>query len=95
MNKEDKAKFIQEFMGDPRKIADELKRYRKSALMLSRQRPRMIEKFPQKWIALFDGEVKATDKSFDKLMEKIDEQKLPRGEILVRFIDNTQRTLIL
>lgn len=95
VDKKEKAKIIQEFMGDPRKIADGLKRFRKSALVLSRQRPRMIEEYPQKWVALFDGEVKAADKSFEKLLEKIDEQKLPRGEILVRFIDKTHRTMIL
>jgi len=95
MNAKQKAAFIQKHLGDANQIADELLRFRKSALVLSRSRPRMIEEHPQEWVAVYDGKVRATDKSFKKLLHKIDADHIPRGEVLIRFIDRTQRTLIL
>lgn len=95
MDDKEKAEFIQKNLGNPKKIAEGLRRYRKSALVLSKQRPRMIKEHPQEWVALFDGEVRATDKSFNNLMGKIDSQGIPRGETLVRFIDRSERIMIL
>lgn len=95
MDEKEKYEFIQKNLGNPQKIAEGLQRYRKSALVLSKQRPRMIKDHPQEWVALFDGEVRASDKSFDKLMGEIDKQGIPRGEVLVRFIDRSERIMIL
>jgi len=95
MENKGKSEFIQNHLGDPRKIADGLRRFRKSALVLSKQRPRMIQEHPQEWVAVFDGRVRAADKSFNKLMGEIDKQGIPRGEVLVRFIDKSERIMIL
>ena len=95
MDEKEKYEFIQKNLGNPQKIVEGLQRYRKSALVLSKQRPRMIKDHPQEWVALFDGEVRASDKSFDKLMGEIDKQGIPRGEVLVRFIDRSERIKIL
>lgn len=95
MDAKEKSAFIQKNLGEPQKIAEGLRRFRKSAMVLSKQRPRMIQEHPQEWVALFDGEVRASNKSFENLMGEIDRQEIPRGEVLVRFIDSSERIMIL
>lgn len=95
MDDKEKSAFIRKNLGDPQEIAKGLRRFRKSAMVLSKQRPRMIQEHPQEWVALFDGVVRASNKSFDNLMGEIDRQGIPRGEVLVRFIDSSERIMIL
>lgn len=95
MNARQKSDFIKKHLGDAKQISDELRCFRKSALVLSRSRPRMIEEHPREWVAVYDGKVRASDRSFKRLLRKIDGEKIPRGEVLIRFIDRTQRALIL
>ena len=67
MNAKQKSDFIKKHLGDAKQISDQLRGFRKSALVLSRSRPRMIEEHPQEWVAVYDGKVRATDKSFKRL----------------------------
>jgi hypothetical protein len=95
VNAKEKRRFIEQHLGGPREISGELRRFRKSALVFSRERPRMIEQHPQEWVAVYNGKVAATNKSLPRLLKKLDAAKIPRGEALIRFIDRTERTMIL
>lgn len=86
---------IRRLLGDPRKVDRELQRFRTSARVLSSRHPRLIEKYPKQWVAVYEGKVRARAKTFDSLMAQIDKKKLPRGHVVVRHVDRTQRTMIL
>ena len=89
------AHEVSSLLGDPRKVDQELRRFRKSSQRLSERQSRLIEQYPQEWVAGFDGKVVAHARTFTGLLTRVDKKKLPRGQVIVRYIDTTQRTMIL
>lgn len=90
-----KTDDILKVLGDPRKVDDELQRFRKAARVLSSNHPRLIDRYPQQWVAIHEGRVKAQGKTLRSLLTQVDKQGLPREHIIVRFIAKAQRTMIL
>ena len=90
-----RADDIRRLLGDPKRVDQELERFQKATALLSSRHPSLIERYPKQWVAVYDGKVRARAKTFDALMAQVDRKKLPRGHIIVRYIDKTQRTLIL
>jgi len=86
---------ILRMIGDPARVARELRQFRQTTRLLSSQHPRMIEKYPKKWVALYGGKVKATGRSLDAVLKGIDKAGLPRSAVIVRFIEKNRRTMIL
>ena len=86
---------IRDFVDDPHQIDEDLQAFRKTAMHLSSHHPRMIELYPQKWIVLHAEEVKAHGDTLESVLEAADSQGLPRGQVIVRFINTEPRTLIL
>ena len=82
-------------IGDPAEIAESLKQFQDTALLLSSTSKRMIEHYPKQWIALYDGAVRARASSLQSLLNELDAANIPRSAAVVRYIDNTQRTMIL
>ena len=94
-NTEEMEREILDLIGDPNEIDASLSAYRESAERLSSDSPKMIENYLKQWIAIHDGVVKAQGNTFDTLMFQIDKKGLPRRELVVRFVDRNQRTMIL
>ena len=76
-------------------LREELADFRRSARAFSSDHPRLIDEYHHQWVAVLDGEVVAHADSFTAVMDAIDEQHAPRSKILVRYIDENVRTLIL
>lgn len=89
------AETILKQIGDPREVAQGLWDYRNAARVLSSQHPRMIERYPKQWIAVYKGKIAVSGRTLRSVLEQADKRKLPREALLVRFIDRTQRTMIL
>jgi hypothetical protein len=88
-------KVIREQLGNPADVAKELQAFQRSAKALSSDRPRMIDQYPNQWIAVQEGRVKANAKTFETLMAEVEKKKLPRRNLIIRFIDTSERTMIL
>ena len=86
---------VHELIGDPRKVAEDLQTFRETAMRLSSRHPRMVERYPDQWIALHSGEVKAYGDSLDAVLREIDAMGLSRDQTIVRFTDKEPRTMIL
>ncbi len=86
---------VHELVGDARKVDEDLQAFRKTAMLLSSRHPRMIERYPDQWIALHRGRVRAHGKSFDAVLQEIDVKGLSRDQTIVRFIHKEPRTMIL
>ena len=86
---------ILDILGDPAEIDRSLTAFSKSAQVLSAEHPRMIEKYPKQWVAIYEGEVRARGSTFLGLMSQADKEGLPRNELVVRYIDRNQRTMVL
>lgn len=86
---------VMSLLGDPRVVDKDLKRFRRSSRALSSDRPRLINEHRDRWVAVYKGGVKASEKTFDGLMAAVEKRKLPRESIVVRFIDKDERIMIL
>ncbi len=83
-------------IGDPQEALDELRQAKRSGEVLSSEQPRFLEEYLRRWVALHDGQVIASAETLDDLLARVDEvDPASRSHILVRFIDDTQQTLIL
>ena|SRR5438034_3880066 len=90
-----KAQEILPLVGDPTQVDRSLEAFRKAARVLSSDHPRLIDKYPKQWVAVYNGEVRASANTFKGLLVQVDRAHLPRAETVIRFIDRNQRTMIL
>ncbi|MBI1884727.1 MAG: hypothetical protein HYS09_00125 [Chloroflexi bacterium] len=90
-----KAQDILRLVGDPVQVDRSLRAFRKAASVLSSDHPRLIDKYPKQWVAVYNGDVKASATTFSALLAQVDQARLPRAETIIRFIDRNQRTMIL
>ena len=84
-----------DLIGDPQEVDKSLTAFRKSARKLSSRQSKMMERYPQEWVAIHAGRVKARGASMDSVLKEIDEKGLARSETILRFIEIEPRTLIL
>jgi hypothetical protein len=87
--------FIREQIGDPADIVRELQEFDRSARSLDKQLPDLVDRYPDQWVAVLDGKVRAHGRNFDEVMQKIDQEGLPRKRTLVRFLEKDPRAMIL
>lgn len=88
-------KRARDLFGDPSEVAGRLRDFRKSANVLSSSHPHLIDEYPQEWVAVHDGIVRAHSKDFRTLLRLIDEAGISRHEVIVRFIERNHRALIV
>jgi hypothetical protein len=79
----------------PKQINRELRTFSRAARLLSSNHPRLIDKHPKEWVGLYDGEVCATDRSFNGLVRKLKKRGLSPSDTIIRYIDTSGRKLIL
>lgn len=84
-----------EAIGNPAIVDKELRSFRKSAKVLSSQRDRLIDKYAKQWIAVYRTKVVANGRTIQSVLDQVDRQKLPREQVIVRFIDRNARTMVL
>ena len=82
-------------LGNPMDIDRELQSFRRGAKILSSKHPRLIGRYPKQWLAIHKGKVGAQGTTFRSVLQQVDQKKLPREHIIVRYIDKNQRTMIL
>ena len=92
---DDDVQTILEQIGDPADIARELKEFSRSTRSLDKQLPDLVDRYPDQWVAVLDGKVRAHGRTFEEVMQKIDQEGLPRKRTLVRFLERDPRAMIL
>jgi hypothetical protein len=85
---------IRRMVGDPKLVAGDLRRFEKAAAVFSSDHPRLIEQYPQQWVAVYDGEMLAA-RSIEDLYHELEERGIAREHAIIRFVDRTERVLIL
>jgi hypothetical protein len=81
--------------GAPREIDEELKRFSRSARVLSSDQPRLIDQFPKQWVAVFDGQVVAHAPELGRVLRDLEEKNIAKTQTIIRFIDRDDHALIL
>jgi hypothetical protein len=81
--------------GTPDQVGADLVAFTEAAKVLSSDHPRLIHTHPMQWIGVFEGTVAASDVDYDGLMAQLADKGIPPSQTIVRFIDKTEKTLIL
>jgi hypothetical protein len=89
------ARGIIEQLGDPAEVNRELARFRKSAQLLSSQRARLIERYPEQWVAVYDGKVRAHGRTLEATLKQLDEDGIPRAHTAIGFVSENDQTMIV
>jgi hypothetical protein len=90
------ARVTRKMLGaTPKQIDQELRTFSRAARVLSSDRPRLIDKHPREWVGLHDGKVSATAKSFRGLVTKLKKCGLSPNDTIIRYIDTSDRLLVL
>ena len=80
---------------NPKELARQIESFQKTAERFSEEKPNLIEKYPERWVAVYEGEVIADAETMGELLDKVDKIGKPRSEILMRFLTRKPRTMIL
>ena len=92
----DEKEVVLGLIGDPKQAAQEMRAFHKTSMLLSsRRRPRIIDRYPGEWVALYDNRVCAHAETREAVLAEIDAMGIPRAQTLVRFINDKPRTMIL
>lgn len=82
-------------LGAPPDVLDGLRRYRKAVSSLAAKRARLARQHPERWIAVYNDDIVALTKTLEDLVRCIDEQKLPRDEVIVQFLTKERRVMVM
>ena len=55
----------------------------------------LVDRYPDKWVGVWQGEVRAAEDDLDILLKVLDKNDVPRSETAFRFIEAEPETLIL
>lgn len=83
------------FVIEPRELARRQRRFRRSSQFLAASYETLLKKYPNRWIAVLDGEVKAADRTLSGINDRIAAGGIPRSETLVHYLDRSRRVLVL
>ena len=55
----------------------------------------LLDMYPDKWVAVWHGEVKAAEDDLHSLLNVLDKKDVPRAETAIRLVETEPPTLIL
>jgi len=89
------AKKKAEYLGvSPKKIARELRAFSRTGQFLSSNERRLLKRYPEQWVGLYDGKVRASAKSLDEVISKLEQQELPPSESIIWYMDTSVRSRV-
>ena len=61
----------------------------------SRPDDTLLDRYPDKWVGVWRGEVQAAEDDLDSLLNVLEKKDVPRSETAIRFMETEPATLIL
>ncbi len=80
---------------NPVRLNRDLQRFRQAAQALSSGHPRLIDKYPNQWVAVYHGRVAAHASTLPAILGKMKRRRIPQARTIVRYIEKNKRTMIL
>ena len=95
MTTKERALKALESLGGAKRVREELLEYTERVERFERKRSQLTEQYPDKWVAMADGEVVAVADSLEDVLTELDECGLRRSDAVVEFLDTHPRNMIL
>ena len=82
-------------LGNPVRVHRELQGFRRAAHVLSSRHRRLIQKYPNQWVAVYHDDVIASGATLDAVLKEVAKRNVPKEHTIVHFVEKNQRTMIL
>jgi hypothetical protein len=89
------SEVLEQLKRDAPALGRELRDFAAAAQVLSSDHPRLIDEYPDQWVAIYEGQVCAHGESLKSVLNQLAEQHIPAEKAIVRFIERAQKTMIL
>jgi hypothetical protein len=76
-------------------IARNLKEFAESEAVFSAGSPRLVDRYENSWVGVYQGRVAASGKTLGSLKRSLKAKGIPLPQTMIRRIDREERTLIL
>lgn len=76
-------------------VPEELDRYRTDALYFEQHREDFLQRYPERWIAVYNQAVVATARRLPQLLRQLEHRGLPRGYVFIEHVSAKEDLLIL
>ncbi len=87
----DHANILAALGGTAEQISRELGDFAKNAQALSDDHPRFIDQFPEKWVAVYQGQVAATGDSLEQAAKDAEGKGIPPQHLIFRHITREEK----
>lgn len=75
--------------------APERERYGEDALFFEAHREELLGRYPEQWVAVFDGQVVGAHADLERLLDLVQERGFPVGQVFVEQVTAKDQLLIL
>jgi len=87
-------KLVEE-LGGEEKLMEGFARHRRDVEFFEYHHKELLEKYPDKWVAVYDVKVVDTDKDFLVLLARLKEKGIPTNKPIIHFMDTDPKPWIL
>ena len=87
-------KLLEE-MGGIEKFREEFARHERDFEFLNYHHKELLEKYPDKWVAVYDVKVVGVHEDFLALLEQLKKEGIPTNKTIIWFMDTDPKPLIL
>jgi len=94
LNQKELDKLLEE-LGGKEKVMEDFARHKRDVDFFQYHYQELLEKYPDKWVAVYNAEVVGTNKDFIALLDCLKEKKIPTNETIIYFMDTRPKPLIL
>ena len=95
LRNESYIKTLVENLGGAQALVDGIREYRQIVARMWSERASLMEKYPDRWIAMGKDGVLAVGDSMDDVLEEVESQGYRGSEVVIEFLDTDPPLLIL
>ena len=77
-------------VGGKKRFQEQAKQYRSDSEYFEQNREALLQKYAEKWVALYKGEVQAVSGDAKNLVRIIGRKHLSPGEVVIRFLSSEE-----
>ena len=92
---EDYVKEVIEGLGGAKALMDEADEYREIVVRMKKERPNLLERHADKWVAIGQEGVLAVGESMDEVLSEVEGRGLHGTDVVIEFMDTDPPLLIL
>jgi len=78
-------------IGGAKEFRRKHQQYRESVYYIDTDRRKLLEKYSDNWVAVYNSKVIAHGKRYRDIVKTIERKKLPIGEIALKFLSSRKR----